>query len=68
MYKGKYVTGSTTIPNTEYYNEERNEWIEVASMNLNRSALAACVIRGLPNAAEYSYKHHIICVPEASKQ
>jgi kelch-like protein 10 len=51
--------GSTTIAEAEYYDVRSDEWYEVSSMNLKRSALSACVLRGLPNAKEYSYKSGI---------
>jgi kelch-like protein 10 len=47
--------GTTTIPYVECYDGVQNEWFDAAHMNLNRSALAACVLRGLPNARDYSY-------------
>ncbi|XP_018325895.1 kelch-like protein 10 isoform X2 [Agrilus planipennis] len=46
--------GSTTINYVECYDVDNNEWFDVARMNLNRSALSACVVSGLPNAKEYS--------------
>ncbi|XP_050300520.1 kelch-like protein 10 [Anthonomus grandis grandis] len=47
--------GSTTINYVEYYDRELDEWMDAASMNLNRSALCACVISGLPNSKDYSF-------------
>ncbi|XP_046492145.1 kelch-like protein 10 [Neodiprion pinetum] len=47
--------GSTTIAYVECYDSESNEWYDASPMNLNRSALSACVIAGLVNAREYSY-------------
>ncbi|KAK7863877.1 hypothetical protein R5R35_007211 [Gryllus longicercus] len=47
--------GTTTIAYVECYDAETNEWYDASPMNLNRSALSACVIPGLPNAREYSY-------------
>jgi len=47
--------GTTTIPYVEGYDSSLNVWVDAAHMNLNRSALAACVLRGLPNARDYSY-------------
>uniref|UniRef100_T1IMJ6 Kelch-like protein diablo n=1 Tax=Strigamia maritima TaxID=126957 RepID=T1IMJ6_STRMM len=47
--------GSTTIPFVESYDDASDDWYEVSNMNLNRSALSACVVRGLVNAREYSY-------------
>ncbi|KAE8745064.1 hypothetical protein FOCC_FOCC008315 [Frankliniella occidentalis] len=55
-----YVIGGfngTIIPNTECLNVDKNEWTEVKQMNLNRSALSAVVLAGLPTAIEYSYLH-----------
>ena len=39
----------------ECYDGENNEWFDAAHMNLNRSALNACVMKGLMNGREYSY-------------
>ncbi|CAH1130998.1 unnamed protein product [Ceutorhynchus assimilis] len=47
--------GATTINYMEYYDIEVDEWVEAASMNLNRSALSACVISGLSNSKDYSF-------------
>lgn len=54
------MAGSTTINFVECYDTEANEWFDAAPMNLNRSALSACVLSGLPNARDYSYigKNH----------
>lgn len=48
-------TGSTTIPHVECYDGDTLEWYDAAPMNLNRSALSACVLAGLPNARSFSY-------------
>ncbi|GJQ71204.1 hypothetical protein Trydic_g1101 [Trypoxylus dichotomus] len=53
-FNDRFVVGSTTINFVECYDPENNEWYDAAPMNLNRSALSACVISGLPNAKEYS--------------
>lgn len=47
--------GTTTIPHVECYDGDTLEWYDAAPMNLNRSALSACVIAGLPNARAFSY-------------
>ncbi|XP_059054079.1 kelch-like protein 10 [Achroia grisella] len=47
--------GSTTIPHVECYDGDTLEWYDAAPMNLNRSALSACVLAGLPNARSFSY-------------
>ncbi|XP_069702649.1 kelch-like protein 10 [Periplaneta americana] len=47
--------GSTTIAYVECYDADSNEWYDATPMNLNRSALSACVLAGLPNKKEYSY-------------
>lgn len=49
------MSGSSTINFVEYYDPDSNEWADAASMNLNRSALGACIISGLPNAKYYTY-------------
>lgn len=48
------AAGSTTVSYVEYYDTETNQWYETSPMNLNRSALSACIISGLPNAKDYS--------------
>lgn len=50
----RLVTGSTTINFVECYDPDTNEWFDAAPMNLNRSALSACVISGLLNAKDYA--------------
>jgi kelch-like protein 10 len=47
--------GSTVIADAEYFDEDTDEWYEASIMNVQRSALSACVLSGLPNAREYSY-------------
>lgn len=55
MYKiTPFAAGSTTVSFVEYYDTEANQWYETSPMNLNRSALSACIISGLPNAKDYS--------------
>ncbi|XP_035707332.1 kelch-like protein 10 [Folsomia candida] len=51
--------GATTIPYVECYDSKVNEWFDGSHMNLNRSALSACVVTNLPNARDYSYLHRI---------
>ncbi|VVC35048.1 Kelch repeat type 1,Galactose oxidase, beta-propeller [Cinara cedri] len=45
--------GVTTIAQVECYNDRTDEWFEAKSMQIFRSALAACVIKNLPNVAYY---------------
>ena len=42
----------------ECFDPEANEWYDVTDMTINRSALKACVISDLPNAADYTYHGH----------
>lgn len=60
--------GAKTIEYVEKYNAEQNNWCTMTSMNLNRSALGACVLPGLSNAKDYSsvYKSLTSVLPEAS--
>ncbi|RZC38384.1 kelch-like protein 10 [Asbolus verrucosus] len=53
-FNDNFVSGFSTMNLVEYYNPKTNGWSEAPPMNLNRSALRACVISGLPNAKEYS--------------
>lgn len=43
------------MAHVECYDPDTNEWYNASPMNLNRSALCACVISGLSNVREYSY-------------
>ncbi|XP_050419085.1 kelch-like protein 10 [Patella vulgata] len=45
--------GVTTIFNVECYDSTSDEWYDATDMNLYRSALSACVVRGLPNVEQY---------------
>ncbi|KAK7110160.1 kelch-like protein 10 isoform X2 [Littorina saxatilis] len=48
--------GVTTIFNVECYDINADEWYDATDMSLYRSALSACVVRGLPNVHDYIYK------------
>ena len=50
----RFLAGSSTINSVECYNPDTHTWYEVSPMNLNRSAMSACVVAGLPNARGYS--------------
>ncbi|XP_030280922.1 kelch-like protein 10 isoform X1 [Sparus aurata] len=45
--------GFTTSNNVEYYNVMTDEWSEACGMEIYRSGVSCCVLRGLPNMAEY---------------
>ncbi|KAK0055278.1 kelch-like protein 10 [Biomphalaria pfeifferi] len=45
--------GVTTIFNVECYDSKADEWYDAHDLSLYRSALSACVVRGLPNVLEY---------------
>ncbi|XP_063218282.1 kelch-like protein 10 [Bacillus rossius redtenbacheri] len=47
--------GTTTVPHVESFDSRGGQWRPRAPMNLNRSALTACVLSGLPNCREFSY-------------
>lgn len=49
------MAGTTTIAYVESYDVVTNEWYDASPMNLNRSALSACVVDAIPNAREYSF-------------
>lgn len=48
------MAGTSTINFVECYDADADEWFDSAPMNLNRSALGACVISGLSNGSDYS--------------
>lgn len=45
--------GVSTIFHVECFDEHTGEWYEATDMNAFRSALAACVVPGLPNVVDY---------------
>lgn len=47
--------GLATIPHTECYDADRNVWLEASGMNINRSALTANLMSGLPNVRDYTH-------------
>ncbi|KAF5269490.1 hypothetical protein FQA39_LY08679 [Lamprigera yunnana] len=51
----EHLTGSSTINLVECYDADANEWFDAYPLNLNRSALSACVISELPNVKDYCY-------------
>ncbi|KAK5642130.1 hypothetical protein RI129_008297 [Pyrocoelia pectoralis] len=53
---GGFNAGSSTVSFVERYDPDINEWRNASPMNVNRSALSACVLSGLPNAKDYCYR------------
>lgn len=49
--------GITTIYQVECFDERTGEWYEATDMNSYRSALAACVVQGLPNVDDYIHQN-----------
>ncbi|XP_021934201.1 kelch-like protein 10 [Zootermopsis nevadensis] len=50
-------SSETSSCQVERFDDRRNKWYEVADMNTYRTAMSACVVKGLPNAGDYIYKH-----------
>ncbi|RUS86310.1 hypothetical protein EGW08_005895 [Elysia chlorotica] len=50
--------GVTTIFNVECYDSKADEWYDAHDLSLYRSALSACVVRGLPNVLEFIHSDH----------
>lgn len=48
--------GVTTIFNVECFDASTDEWYDATDMNLNRSALSACVVKELPSVQDYIHK------------
>ncbi|XP_050518446.1 kelch-like protein 10 isoform X3 [Diabrotica virgifera virgifera] len=57
-------TGSTTVDLVEYLDADANEWYDAASMSVSRSALSACVVKGLPNTIDYTFLRTEMFMPE----
>ncbi|GFO21308.1 kelch-like protein 10 [Plakobranchus ocellatus] len=52
--------GVTTIFNVECYDSTADEWYDATDMSLYRSALSACVVKGLPNVQDYIYQNRVV--------
>lgn len=65
------ITGTTTVPFVECYDGKTNSWKRVTDMNINRSALGACVAINLPNSREFSivgeYSEYSSCSRESGQ-
>ncbi|OWF49315.1 kelch-like protein 10 [Mizuhopecten yessoensis] len=46
----------TSISNVECFDKNSDEWFDAADMNIDRSGLSACVVNGLPNVQDYTFK------------
>lgn len=58
--------GVTTIFNVECYDSSADEWYDATDMSLYRSALSACVVKGLPNVQEFIYQNRVVNDLDAS--
>ncbi|XP_059169558.1 kelch-like protein 10 isoform X2 [Physella acuta] len=58
--------GVTTIFNVECYDSNADEWYDATDMSLYRSALSACVVKGLPNVQDYIYQNRLFRNPDTS--
>ncbi|XP_021940447.1 kelch-like protein 10 isoform X2 [Zootermopsis nevadensis] len=43
-----------------YLNAKENRWYQLTNTNVYRSGMSTCVIKNLPNASDYAYKHRQI--------
>ncbi|XP_021940178.1 kelch-like protein 10 [Zootermopsis nevadensis] len=50
------------------FNDKENRWYQAANMNVRRSFLSTCVIKNLPNARDYAYKHRDKLMEEKCKK
>merc|ERR1712178_467711 len=48
--------GVTTSYNVECYDPSADEWYDCTDMNIYRSALSACVVKGLPNVRDFIHQ------------
>ncbi|XP_021933045.1 kelch-like protein 10 isoform X2 [Zootermopsis nevadensis] len=53
--------------NVSYFDNKENQWCKVTNMNVCRYALSICVIKNLPNASDYAYKHTDKLIEEKRK-
>ncbi|KDR15234.1 hypothetical protein L798_11020 [Zootermopsis nevadensis] len=51
VFKGYIIFGGAS------YKYKENRWHEVRDMNVRRSDISTCVVKNLPNASDYTYKH-----------
>ncbi|KDR22183.1 Kelch-like protein 10 [Zootermopsis nevadensis] len=42
---------------SEIYNEEERKWYQASKCNFCRYGMSICVVKDLPNAKDYAYKH-----------
>ncbi|XP_021937484.1 kelch-like protein 10 [Zootermopsis nevadensis] len=50
------------------FDDKENRWYQAANMNVRRSFLSTCVIKNLPNARDYAYKHRDKLMEEKCKE
>ncbi|XP_060074906.1 uncharacterized protein LOC132554600 [Ylistrum balloti] len=55
----------TSISNVECFDKSSEQWFDATEMNVDRSGLSACIVNGLPNVQDYTYK---VTKPKESKQ
>ena len=46
------------MPHVECYEGKSNEWYDATDMNINRSALKACLVRDLNNVVDFTHYGH----------
>lgn len=56
--KTYHLPGSITISQAEAYHVTEGKWSHVTDLNMNRSALKACVLDGLPNSYRFTFYGH----------
>ncbi|KDR21052.1 Kelch-like protein 10 [Zootermopsis nevadensis] len=52
----------------ECYKYKENRLYKVADMNVYRSRMSICVVKNLPNASDYAYKHRDKLMVEKRKK
>ncbi|KDR15171.1 kelch-like protein 10 [Zootermopsis nevadensis] len=52
---GRYYESHIFVVNC--YNDKEDKWYKVTNMNVCRFFASTCVIKNLPNASDYAYKH-----------
>ncbi|KDR22542.1 kelch-like protein 10 isoform X2 [Zootermopsis nevadensis] len=63
-----YYNGTDFVSHVACFHDKENRWYQLAEMNVCRNFLSTCVIKNLPNASDYAYKHREKMMEEQTKK
>ncbi|KDR23167.1 hypothetical protein L798_15446 [Zootermopsis nevadensis] len=50
------------------FDDKENQWNSLTNMNVHKLLMSTCVIKNLPNASDYAYKHRDKLMEEKRKK